>query len=144
MLVKLTPGVTFINILQSVFLHKSVLSSFSVLTVSVCIVLSKKAVHKMLMKLTPVCDKHRSQCRLEIGESPMLMLIPGPSPYMCKILQPRKKIFIFAAQQILFGNFLSQKTLLKQGFLKPGAIGCSLPCICVKTALVVSDYSRYA
>ena len=50
-------GVNFTNILWPAFSYKSVLSSFFVLTVWLCILLAKnigaKAAHKMLMKLTP-------------------------------------------------------------------------------------------
>ena len=57
MLMKLTPAANFTNILQSAFLYKSVLISFSVLTFRFVIFWHKesgtKAALKLLMKLTP-------------------------------------------------------------------------------------------
>jgi hypothetical protein len=57
MLMKLTPGVNFTNILRAAFSYKSFLCSFYVLTIWVCNFwrkdLGTKAVHKMLVKLTP-------------------------------------------------------------------------------------------
>ncbi len=57
MLVKLTTGVNFINILHKSFLYKSKLSSFSQVTfgfvIFLCQIISKKCALKMLMKFTP-------------------------------------------------------------------------------------------
>ncbi len=57
MLVKLTPGVNFSNILRAAFLYESFLCSFYVLTNWACNFLAKgfwrKATHKLLVKLTP-------------------------------------------------------------------------------------------
>ena len=56
MLMKLTPGVNFTYILWLAFLYKSVLHSFSLITVRLCNFCRKnifpKAAYKMLMKLT--------------------------------------------------------------------------------------------
>jgi len=56
-LMKLTPGVNFINILQAHFLYESELSSFSLVTFCCVIFLGQnigaKCARKMLMKLTP-------------------------------------------------------------------------------------------
>jgi len=57
MLMKLTTGVNFINILLAHFLYERVLLSFSLIKVWFCIFLAKEywhniAAHKMLMKLT--------------------------------------------------------------------------------------------
>jgi len=57
MMVKLTSGVNFINILHKRFLYKSVLLSFSLVMFLLCNFLAKgywqKSTHKMLMKLNP-------------------------------------------------------------------------------------------
>jgi len=56
MLIKLTTGVNFINILQAVFSYETVLFRFSVHPVCICIFLQKeigaKVACKMLVKLT--------------------------------------------------------------------------------------------
>jgi hypothetical protein len=53
MLVKLTLGVDFINILHTRFLYESALRSFSLVTFLLCDFSAKGYQQKMLVKLTP-------------------------------------------------------------------------------------------
>ncbi len=61
MLVKLTPGVNFINVLQTAFMSADLKSAKKTDNLTVFFALSgsahKEAAHKMLMKLTP--DDHK-------------------------------------------------------------------------------------
>ena len=125
MLVKLTPGVNFTNILWGAALsYKSVLHRFSVLTVCVCIIFlvkenGKKAASNMLVKLIPdwlfedaaivCCPIYPSLSALALGwgwwcKSLMRFALLGF--WMMQTFWPCQSFCNVMKKKHIFGNFL--------------------------------------
>ena len=81
MLVKLTTGVNFINILHKSFLYKSKLSSFSLIRFGFAIFLfqniGEKVKRKMLMKLTDLTLSafNHTECFTDLGKVNLSMVV---------------------------------------------------------------------